>query len=65
VRQFADAAMADVASIATSLSLLIETRNDIDLDAETKAQIQGGIRGKIATAVVALQAIDAELGGTE
>lgn len=63
VRVLADAAMADVASVSTTLALLVEAERTVHIEADDRHQLQIGVRSKCLTAIIALQAIDAALGG--
>ncbi len=63
MRAFADAAMADCASISTSLALLIESEARVLIDQEMRVQIRSAIKGKVASAIFNLQAVDKALGG--
>lgn len=64
VRVLADAAMADVASVSTTLALLVEAERTVHIEADDRHQLQIGVRSKCLTAIIALQAIDTALGGT-
>jgi len=55
--------MADVASVTTTLALLIEAEPRIGLEPEARTQLHAGIRSKIATAITNLQAVDVALSG--
>lgn len=63
VRALADAAMEDVTSVSTTLALLVEAKLRIAIEPEARAQLQGGIRSKVATAIISLRAINTALGG--
>ena len=63
VQKLAAAAHADVASLATSLSLLAESRH-ILLEAE-QAEITAGIRSKCMCAIMALRVIVETKGGVQ
>ena len=63
VRRFANAAHADVASVASNLDLLIESYATITIDLNTQLLIQAGIKSKCLTAIANLQIIAAMMGG--
>ena len=65
VRVLADAAMADVASLSTTLALLVEAERTVHIEADDRHQLQIGVRSKCLTAIIALQAIDQALGGVQ
>ena len=62
LRRLAQAAHADAASIATSLSLLLSTEQETLLDPDTQALITSGIRSKCLTCCSVLQNIEMLLG---
>ena len=62
LRRLAEAAHADAASIATSLSLLLSTEQETLLDPDTQALITSGIRSKCLTCCSVLQNIEQLLG---
>ena len=62
LRRLAEAAHADAASIATSLSLLLSTEQETLLDPDTQALITSGIRSKCLTCCSVLQNIEMLLG---
>lgn len=65
VRVLADAACADCASVSTTLALLVEAERTVHIEADDRHQLQLGVRSKCMTAIIALQAIDAALGGVQ
>ena len=65
VRRFANAAHADVASVASNLALLIEAYPSITIDHDTQRLIQAGIKSKCLTAIANLQIIVAMMGGDQ
>ena len=62
LRRLAEAAHADAASIATSLSLLLSTEKESLLDPDTQALITSGIRSKCLSCCSVLQNIEMLLG---
>lgn len=62
LRRLAEAAHADAASIATSLSLLLSTEKEALLDSDTQALIVSGVRSKCLTCCSVLQNIEMLLG---
>ena len=65
VRRFANAAHADVASVASNLALLIESYATITIDLNTQQLIQAGIKSKCLTAIANLQIIATMMGGDQ
>ncbi len=59
--RLARAAHADAAAVATSVSMLVDAAGEMTIDDELLAQIIGGIRAKVASSMVYLQAIDDHL----
>ena len=65
VRRFANAAQADVASVASNLALLIEAYPSVTIEPDTQRLIQAGIKSKCLTAIANLQIIVAMMGGDQ
>lgn len=63
LRQLANVANADTASIATALALLLEAERQVVIDVDTRNLIVTGIKNKCTVACATLQAIDKALDG--